>query len=322
MTYKEWARRYLCKTWMSTDNTTEDILNAIKNDIPLSYVRFGDGDLIILKEYFKVIKNDSYYIDMCNADNHITSGLTFENPELNKLTYYSSYFHEEIMNDHYINRWGVFDKETQLDIIKKIGEDHISALQNSTHIGIWDIEKDALDGTVNDFYVWRHSYVPHIELFANCGVDFKSLCDGWIVKNDDSFTNLFNFRDIINGKPIHIFTSNQYELENITKLHEILNTKITYTNITPIKGDHTTFSFMHYDFLHEECEKIDAQIVLYGLGYGAKHIPSYLSKKYGKTVIDVGALLDGWAGKITRPYMESNNIIPNHVKPNKVYWFA
>jgi hypothetical protein len=322
MDYKEWARRYMCKRWLSTDETTNAILTAIKNDKPLSYTRFGDGDLILLKEYFNQIKNDPYYVDLCNADNHIDKVDLFPSPELNTLGYYARQFQSEMKKEHFENRWGVYDHDTQLNIIEKIGKDHLFALQNSTHIGIWDIEKEVLNGTADDFYVWQHSYVPHIELFANCGVDFKTLCDGWVVKNNSYFANPYKFRDIIKGKPIHIFTSNEYELKHISKLHEILNTKITYTNITPVKGDYNTFSFMHYDFLHKECENIDAQIVLYGLGYGAKHIPSYLSNNYGKTVIDMGAILDGWAGKITRPYMETKDIIPTHIKPTTVSWFA
>ena len=320
MDYKEWARRYLCKKWLSTDETVAAILTAIENNEPLSYTRFGDGDLILLKDYFNKINNDPYYIDLCNADNHIIS--TVDNSEHNKLRHHARQFHSEMQKEHFENRWGVYDNETQLNIIEKIGKDHLFALQNSTHIGIWDIETDVLAGTIHDFYIWLHTYVPHIELFANSGVNFKTLCDGSILRNTSCFSNPYEFRDIIKGKPIHIFTSNEYELRHVSNLHEILNTKITYTNITPVKGDYTTFSFMHYDFLYKECESIDAQIVLYGLGYGAKHIPSYLSNNYGKTVIDMGAILDGWAGKITRPYMENIDIMPNHITPTNVSWIA
>jgi hypothetical protein len=69
---------------------------------------------------------------------------------------------------------------------------------------------------------------------------------------------------------------------------------------------------MAHDLLNDRCKNIKEHVILYGLGYGAKYIPSYLSTNYGKCVIDMGAVLDGWAGKITRPYMKENTyMIPN-----------
>jgi hypothetical protein len=168
-----------------------------------------------------------------------------------------------------------------------------------------------LDWGPHDFYQWRHSYVPHIELFAECGVNFKNITSA-SVHREEMIADPFKFKKILNGKPIHIFTSNEHELHNVTKLHEILETEITYTNLTPIRGDWQTFSFANHQFLHDKCKDIKEHVILYGLGYGAKHIPSYLSTNYGKCVIDMGAVLDGWAGKITRPYMKENNyVIPN-----------
>ena len=191
MTNEEWARRYLCKQWLSTDETVAAILTAIENNEPLSYTRFGDGDLILLKEYFNKIKNDPYYIDLCNADNHLDTTGPWPEKQLNSLCYFARQFHSDMVTEHFEHRWGVYDNETQLDIIEKIGKDHLFALQNSTHIGIYDLEKDVLSKPRGDFYKWLHSYVPHIELFANSGVDFKSLCDVHVIIQEEFFSNLF-----------------------------------------------------------------------------------------------------------------------------------
>lgn len=309
MDYKEWARRYLCKWKTKPSHVLDELIKSIQLNLPFSYTRFCDGELALLKEYFKLIKDDPYYIDLCNADNHIDKDNLYPQPELNTLSYYARIFQSKLINEYFNNRWCV--NTNNVNIIKTIGESIILGLQNSSYVGIWNDEDDVLSSSPDDFYVWLHSYVPHVELFAECGVNFKNITSA-SVHREEIISNPFKFKEIIDGRPIHIFTSNEYELRNITKLHEILETEITYTNITPIQGKCESFSFMHHDFLHKECEKINAQVVLYGLGYGAKHIPSYLSTKYGKTVIDIGAILDGWAGKITRPYMKDNSyMVPN-----------
>lgn len=321
MNYINWAKKYYCTPWLSSEETIHKIINAIKNDIPFSYTRFGDGDLIMLKEYFSLIQNNDYYVNMCNADNHIISNHVTKDPEHTKLRFYAKAWQKQMINEHLNDRWGVNDESIKYDIINTIGKNNIFAIQNSTCLGIWDIVKDILYNTEADFYQFRHSYIPHIELFVDAGADFKSLCDGHIVKTNETIANPFKFKELLNGKPIHIFTSNEYELNNITKLHEILETEITYTNISPKRGDWTTFSFSHTQLLHEECKKIKSQIVLYGLGYGAKHIPSYLAKHYNKTVIDVGSLLDGWSGIVSRPFINNLDfIVPGNVPKRDVDW--
>lgn len=321
MDYIEWANSYLCKQWINTDGTLNDIVDAIQNNKPLSYTRYGDGDLILLKEFFNLIHNDSYYINLCNANNHIPPIKEFFYLS-NNLEQYANMRHKEMLIEHFERRWGIFDKDLQYHVILTIGNSLLFALQNSSHNGIWDIKDHVLCCEISDFYLYRHTYVPHVELFAACGVNFSKLCDGYVTKKSEILVNPYEFKKLINGKSIHIFTSNEHELTHITKLHELLETNVTYTNITPIKGDYKSFSFMHHDFLNEECKNIKSQIVLYGLGYGAKYIPSLLSTKYGKTVIDVGALLDGWAGKLTRPYIQELNIIPSYVNVQKPTWIA
>lgn len=311
MDYKEWARGYLCKWKTLPSSALNNIINSIQNKTPLSYVRFCDADLILIKEYFKIVKNDPYYIDLCNADNHIIPTTSYDPRELNSLRYYARNFQSEVISDYFINKWNVTDPNEQFKIIKTLGESLIYALQNSSLIGIWDIENNVLCGTRGDFYVWLHSYVPHVELFAECGANFKNITSA-SVHREEVIADPYKFKKILNGKPIHIFTSNEHELRNVTKLHEMLETEITYTNLTPIKGDWSTFSFADHQLLYDKCKDIKEHIVLYGLGYGAKHIPSYLSTTYGKTVIDMGAVLDGWAGKITRPYMKDETyMVPN-----------
>lgn len=305
MNHIEWANRYLCKQWINTDDMLYTIVDAIQNDKPLSYTRYGDGELILLKEYFSLIKENPEHITLCNADLLIDSVAYIEEP-YNVLNFYSNKYHKSLISDFYANRWSVNKLSDKIKIIKTIGEDLLFSLQYSSHIGIYDQADMVINTTIDDFYLYKHSYVPHIQLFVDCGVDFKKLTDVNTYRNE-ILANPYEFKKILNGKPIHIFTSNEEDLKNITKLHEILETSITYTNLTPVNSDWTTHSFAHLNFLKDKCKTINEQVILFGLGAGAKQIPAYLSTLYGKTVIDFGSVLDAWAGKNTRPYMENLN---------------
>lgn len=305
MNYIEWANRYLCKHWITTDDMLTIIVDAIKNDKPLSYTRYGDGELVLLKEYFNLIKENPEHITLCDADLLIDPVSWIEEP-YNVLSFYAKRHHNLTISDFYNNRWSTTSTSDAIKIIKTVGEDLLFSLQQSSHVGIYDQTGMVLNATIDDFYLYKHSYVPHIQLFANCGVDFKKITDVNTYRNE-VLSNPYKFKKILNGKPIHIFTSNEEELKYTTKLHEILETSITYTNLTPVKGDWNTHSFAHINFLKDKCKLITEQIILFGLGAGAKQIPSHLATEYGKTVIDVGSTLDAWAGKKTRPYMEIIN---------------
>ncbi len=302
MNYKEWADRYLCKWWISPDETLNDIIAAIKYEKPLSYTRFGDGELILLKEYFNCIKNDPVHITMCNAD-LLVEPVSWINPPYNTLNFYFNSYHNKSLTGIIENRWKITDESKKLNIIKQIGDNLLFALQNSSHIGIFDTSEMLHSTTIDDYYLYKHSYIPHSQLFVDCGVDFKKLTDVSVYRNE-ILSNPLKFKEILNGKSIHIFTSNEYELKNIVKLNKLLETNITYTNLTPNNNNLNDHPFSNYDFLHNRCSQITEQIVLFGLGAGAKHIPSYLMKEYGKTVIDLGSVLDMWAGKNTRPWMQ------------------
>lgn len=303
MNYIEWANRYLCKHWINADDMLSTIVDAIKNDKPLSYTRYGDGELILLKEYFSLIKEKPEHITLCDADLLIDPVSWIAEP-YNVLSFYSKKWHTSTIFDFYKSRWSVNKLSDMIKIVKIIGEDLIFSLQYSSHVGIYDQSDMVLGSTIDDFYLHKHSYVPHIQLFTDCGVDFKKLTDVNTYRKK-ALANLDEFKKILDGKPIHIFTSNEEELKNITKLHKMLETSITYTNLTPIKGDWRTHSFAHLDFLKDKCKSINEQIILFGLGAGSKQIPSHLSTMYGKTVIDIGSILDAWANKKTRSYMES-----------------
>ena len=304
MDYKEWALAYMSKTKIPINETIDDIIDAIKNNKPLSYTRFGDGELHFLKEYFSVIKNNPKFITLCGADSYIDKIPTWDIPNTNAFTYYCNRYHTNVINKSiFEDRYGVSDDSIKLHIIKIIGESVIYALQNSSHIGIWDIDNVIHTNTFRNFCLFMHSYPVHKELLDECNVDTSRLTSV-LANRNKIFSNPLEFKNILNGQPIHIMTSNEDHLKNVTKIHEILDTEVSYTNVTPVKGNWLTHSFANQAYLYDRCKDIKEHIILYGLGGGAKNIPSHLYKNYGKCVIDMGAVLDGWSGKITRPYMK------------------
>ena len=59
--------------------------------------------------------------------------------------------------------------------------------------------------------------------------------------------------------------------------------------------------------VEDNLHKIKEKIILIGSGGVGKTIGKTLKEKYGKIVIDVGSLLDAWAGVYTRPWFGKLN---------------
>lgn len=126
----------------------------------------------------------------------------------------------------------------------------------------------------------------------------KHVCDHRLHLSDE-FGNVNNLKKILNGRSIHIIGHYvDYLQEN--KLHEVLDCPITYT-VSP------AMYYVNRKAVEDNLPKIKEQIVLIGSGGVGKTIGKTLKEKYGKTVIDVGSLLDAWAGVYTRPWFGKLN---------------
>jgi hypothetical protein len=132
------------------------------------------------------------------------------------------------------------------------------------------------------------------------GIDLskKEICDHRLHLSKE-FGNVNSLKNILNGRPIHVIGHYvDYLQEN--KLHEVLECPITYT----------TSPAMYYKnrkSVEDNLHKIQEKIVLIGSGGVGKTIGKTLKEKYGKIVIDVGSLLDAWAGVYTRPWFGKLN---------------
>lgn len=152
----------------------------------------------------------------------------------------------------------------------------------------------ANDGTQN-ILKWNISVE---ELVANnINIQNKHICDHRIhLSKEIGMTE--NFKDLICGRDIHIIGYYiKYLIEN--KLDNRLGVKISYTQSQK-------HFYKNRKRIINSLSSIKEDIVLLGIGGIGMNVGCELKQKYGKIVIDVGSLLDAWAGVYTRPWFKPN----------------
>ena len=106
--------------------------------------------------------------------------------------------------------------------------------------------------------------------------------------------DITKFKEIINGKDIHIISSRTAALKN-NNLAQRLGVNVSYTQVE-FKS-----SIKNRQHIFDKIDKITEHIVLVGIGVKGKDIPAYLRDK-GKVCLDWGATIDAWAGIASRPW--------------------
>jgi len=163
--------------------------------------------------------------------------------------------------------WG-FEGLSPKETLKELGKPILRALLNSDLIGI--------AGRVK----------PPLCLLPSG----KRVCWLQVVKQD-SIGNPRNIDSFLQGRETCIITSNGPEiLENLKKFTSIKFNLISLPY------------FLTMDAFQEQLRRMEIPEDLVLWGYGpAKNIGVYLRDKFGKICIDMGAVLDAWSGKNTRP---------------------
>ncbi len=118
---------------------------------------------------------------------------------------------------------------------------------------------------------------------------------------------------LLNGTPVNILNCHASNLEAMG-LDKLLKTKVGYTpylpNPRPMFMDLELTGSGWPGFVHDNMlTQIKEPVVLLGTGGTGKLLGIYLRDRCGKVVIDMGAVLDAWCGKITR----------GHHGPGKAY---
>ena len=167
----------------------------------------------------------------------------------------------------------------------------LNAIRNSDIIGLMDKNNDIAKSINYKESVWSIDS----KFLEDNGIDVsKLIITDHMLPRMKEFGKPDNFKEILQGKSLNIISPNTEILKqkNLSKLFEA---DVTFThhpfNINLRNRDEFIDSFKH----------IKSDVVLVGCGIQKDYV-SYLRYNYGKVAIDVGAMLDAWAGKITRPW--------------------
>lgn len=170
----------------------------------------------------------------------------------------------------------------------------LKALKNSDYIGIMGNNK--ISKKLSNIYKWDFDNKLLIE---SQRLKDPNFFDCMLVRGID-LGSIAGFKKIIENNPICIVTPITDELKR-NNLEKHLGVKISYIKV-PMGGN-----LKNKKELFKELDKISEKIVITSNALRGKEFPQYLSKK-GKVCIDMGATLDAWAGKITRPWFNDGNL--------------
>jgi len=170
----------------------------------------------------------------------------------------------------------------------------LKVLKNSDYVGIMGNNKisESLGG------IWRWDFNNKFLQEANRLKD-PNFFDAMLVRGID-LGSIAGFKKIIENNPICIVTPITDELKR-NNLEKHLGVKISYVKV-PMGGN-----LKNKKELFKELDKISEKIVITANALQGKEFPYYLAEK-GKVCIDMGATLDAWAGKITRPWFNDGNL--------------
>jgi len=117
-------------------------------------------------------------------------------------------------------------------------------------------------------------------------------CDGKILKQK-GMGDVQSFKKFIQGTPFHVISAHGESL--LTNLKKHVHPNITLTTIPFGVG------VEEFQKIISEIE-IEEPLVIWGCGGAGKNLGTHLRDRLGKTCIDMGAVLDAWAGLPLRRY--------------------
>lgn len=115
-----------------------------------------------------------------------------------------------------------------------------------------------------------------------------------MLPRNEKFGKIQNFKEILQGKSLNIISPNTEKLKN-KNLGKLLDSDVTFTHHPNSINLRNRYSFI------ENFKNIKSDVVLVGCGLQKDYV-SYLRYNHGKIAIDVGALLDAWAGIYSREW--------------------
>jgi UDP-N-acetyl-D-mannosaminuronic acid transferase (WecB/TagA/CpsF family) len=110
------------------------------------------------------------------------------------------------------------------------------------------------------------------------------------------FGSIDNFKEILQGKSLNIISPNTKLLEE-KNLNKLLDSEVTFTYHP------NSINLRNRDEFIESFKDIKSDVVLVGCGLQKDYV-SYLRYNHNKIAIDVGAMLDAWAGIYSREWFK------------------
>lgn len=167
----------------------------------------------------------------------------------------------------------------------------LNALRNSDIIGIMDKDNDIAKRITYKESIWSIT----TEFLESNGIDTNNLIitDHQLPRMEE-FGKPENFKEILQGKSLNIISPNTEILKD-KNLSKLFDAEVTFTHHP------YNINLRNRDEFIDGFKNIKSDVVLVGCGIQKDYV-SYLRYNHNKVAIDVGALLDAWAGIISRPW--------------------
>ena len=122
-------------------------------------------------------------------------------------------------------------------------------------------------------------------------LDKFKICDHQMT-HSFNFGQINNFKKIIGTTPIHII-SHHYKFLKENNISELLGVPVTYS-------ESPAYFYANRQKVIDNFKNIEEKVVLYACSGGGKDVGIILKNQYQKIAIDMGSVLDAWAGVISR----------------------
>ena len=265
------------KVTVSNKELLEKIQLSIKNKTPLSYIRIGDGEIQLLK----LPKHCQIDMESEIRESALTSVFR---------RYNQTYTPTAHLDSSFLKKW------------QKIV---IDAINTSDYLGIFSYQ-EIIELRGAGFLEMDDRYVPNKFVLEHYNFDFDKL------KTCSPLFNRFpalgiieNFKKLIGNERITIMTDMTEELKVNKKFKKYLGDQVDFISVKHTHATATDKTFYQRDYLRSHFKDIKSHVVLYCLGGAGKDLCNELKNDWGKCVIDMGSVMDAWAGSISRPsYLE------------------
>lgn len=172
----------------------------------------------------------------------------------------------------------------------------VNSIKYSDMIGLMDKNNDICKSMQYRVNNWSFKS----ESLQNKGIDITNmLITDHMLPRSEEFGKIENFKNILQGKSLNIISPNTEKLKE-KNLSKLLEAEVTFTH------QPNSINLRNRNEFIDNFKNIKSDVVLVGCGLQKDYVV-YLRHNHGKIAIDVGALLDAWAGLLTRPWFSKGN---------------